>query len=98
MAKVLPFTVNRPGRRPYPLALPSLPQLDIAIEALIELRNALDGDADVEPNGDELDGENAEDSFGPPPGNVAAWAGPGCPIADPDMAVDDIGCDPEQAV
>lgn len=84
-----------------------------AVEVLVAVLDTMDGDIDVEPNGDELDGTAAEDDFYPhgagreklrqvgepnpadrffcPHGN---WRGePGCPISDPDSAVDDKGCD-----
>jgi hypothetical protein len=40
--------------------------------------DAIAGDPDVEPNGDELDGDGGEDDFMEHPGDL-----PGCPIADP---------------
>jgi len=46
---------------------------------------------DKEPNGDELDGSGAEDDF--VDHSYSFRAEPGCPISDPDMAVDDQGCD-----
>jgi hypothetical protein len=72
---------------------PQLPlrELGAAIEALIALYDAAEGDPDLELNGDEHDGTNGEDDFVNHPNHY----GPGCPIADPDAAVDDSGCDPE---
>ena len=59
------------------------------ITLAIELLDLVDGDSDTEPNGDELDGNPAsEDEFMSHGGH-----GPGCPIADPDKAVDDDNCD-----
>lgn len=61
------------------------PQLAGFIEVAISLLDTLDGDPDVEANGDEIDGTNGEDeAFYGTGGN--AWAGPsgaGCPISDP---------------
>ncbi len=59
----------------------------------------MDGDPDLEPNGDELDGTSGEDDF---IDHNASWQGhPGCPVSDPPeddtedrcMAGDD-GCSP----
>lgn len=58
------------------------------ISVAIDLLDVVDGDPDVEANGDELDGNRAEDEFVRHAGN-----GPGCPLSDPDMAVDDDRCD-----
>lgn len=64
-------------------------QLAGAVEQLVAIIDLLDGDADDgNANGDELDGSNAEDDWWP---HALALAGPGCPIADPDKAVDDEG-------
>lgn len=61
-----------------------------AIDALIDRLDTLDGDPDVEPNGDELDGGTGEDEFPVEGGYVAYGAGhPGCPISDPDLGADD---------
>ena len=57
-------------------------------EQLVETLDVVAGDPDLEPNGDEQDGNRAEDDFCYHGGN-----GPGCPIADPDAAVDDSYCD-----
>ena len=65
-------------------------ELGNAIEVLVELLDAWDGDADVELNGDELDGTAAEDDYG----HNGDWrGGAGCVISDPDAAADDVGCD-----
>lgn len=84
-------------------ALPSPAMLESAIrrlsraeladlcEQLIDRLDTLDPDPDVEWNGDELDGSASEDEF-----MIHAYSfrsEPGCPIADPDEAVDDKGCD-----
>ena len=71
---------------------------DIAAAA-IEIMDLMDGDPDLEPNGDELDGTSGEDDF---IDHNASWQGhPGCPVSDPPeddtedrcMAGDD-GCSP----
>ena len=67
------------------------PKMEACIAVALDLLDVLDGDADAELNGDEADGSGAEDDFCPQNAN---WKGaPGCPISDPDMAADDIGCD-----
>jgi len=63
-----------------------------AITVLIDVLDLLGGDSDLEPNGDELDGTGAEDDFCRQKA-PRSLQGPGCPLADPDMAVDDRGCD-----
>jgi hypothetical protein len=63
-----------------------------AVEELIDTLDVIGGDPDVEPNGDELDGSNAEDEIGNHHCNNAD-VGAGCPISDPDSAVDDRPCD-----
>ena len=63
-----------------------------AVEALVNLLDVLDGDPDAEANGDELDGNGAEDDFCDH-NTPLSLEGPGCPIADPDTAIDDNGCD-----
>lgn len=70
-------------------------QLGHTIEVLISLLDIWDGDPDREANGDELDGTGGEDDFCE---HSASWpGGPGCPVSDPDCAVDDIACDePDQ--
>ena len=57
--------------------------------ALIALLDRHDGDPDLETG-------NAEDEALSSP--LAYLTGPGCPIADPDKAVDDEGCDPDEGV
>ncbi len=58
-------------------------------EQLVETLDVVAGDPDLEPDGDELDGNGSEDDFMDHPTHL----GPGCPIADPDAAVDDSACD-----
>jgi len=53
-------------------------QLAGFIEVAIGLLDLADGDPDLEPNGDELDGTGGEDDFVDYEGN-----GPGCPVSDP---------------
>jgi hypothetical protein len=53
--------------------------IEAATEELIETLDALHGDSDLELNGDELDGNNAEDEVL----HTYHGAGPGCPISDP---------------
>jgi len=62
------------------------------VAVAIDLLDAADGDPDLELNGDELDGMGAEDDFGVQRAPLHL-EGPGCPLADPDMAADDQGCD-----
>jgi hypothetical protein len=82
----------------YPL--PGRDAIASAIETLLAVMDAIDGDPDVELNGDELDGTNAEDERpdddkGLPrrPSDGGSLYGPGCVISDPDCAADDIPCD-----
>ena len=92
---------RRPDPRPHPVtisavlaSLPSLPRpiLSRLTMRMIERLDELDGDSDVEANGDELDGVNSEDEFKShyPSSDMLM---PGCPISDPDYAVDDEGED-----
>ena len=71
-------------------------ELGNAIEVLVELLDAWDGDPDVELNGDETDHDRAEDCF--TIGKNDHANGPGCHISDPDCAVDDRACDPDEGV
>lgn len=87
-----------------PSGLPSPALLETAIrrlsrndladlcEQLIDRLDALDPDPDLELNGDELDGTGAEDDFCDQNAPIHLQ-GPGCPLADPDLAADDIPCD-----
>ncbi|AGH49583.1 hypothetical protein G432_09290 [Sphingomonas sp. MM-1] len=67
-------------------------RLEGVIEMAISLLDADDGDPDLEPNGDELDGTGGEDDFC---NHSAYMSGPGCPIADPDVGIDDVPRDRE---
>lgn len=63
--------------------IPSLPRAELAriTERLIDRMDELDGDSDVELNGDERDGTGAEDDFCD---QNADWLEhPGCPVSDP---------------
>lgn len=78
---------NRVPARPFPASYPvgllsDDPRQLIAneIERLIALLDSLDGDPDLEANGDELDGTAGEDDFC----DHSNWLGePGCPVSDP---------------
>lgn len=64
-------------------------QLAGIITVAIDLLDIADGDTDLEPNGDELDGDwRSEDSF-----EYHGGYGPGCPVADDDHEED--GCEPD---
>lgn len=71
------------------------------VEAFAEISVAfldfVDGDPDVELNGDEFDGSMGEDDFCPQDA-LLSQLGSGCPLSDPDEAVDDRGCDPEEGI
>lgn len=92
---------NSGGPTGLPLALiaqaiPKLTRHDLEAltERLIDYLDEQDSDPDIEPNGDELDGSNAEDDYSGG-SNTGIYSHPGCPIADPDTACDDYGCDGE---
>lgn len=59
-------------------------EIAAAAAALVDLLDAIDGDSDVELNGDELDASRAEDDFI----EYGQTGTPGCPIADPGIADD----------
>jgi hypothetical protein len=50
------------------------------IASMIETLDQSDGDPDIELNGDDLDGNNAEDDFWD---HCGRYGEPGCPISDP---------------
>lgn len=52
--------------------------IERAAQALIDLLDVIDGDNDLEANGDELDGSMGEDDFHDQYGTA-----PGCPVSDP---------------
>ena len=68
-------------------------QIEGFIAVAIDLLDLADGDSDIELNGDEHDHNNAEDDFCDHNG-----FGPGCPVSDPDCAVDDMRCDGDEGV
>jgi hypothetical protein len=68
-------------------------QVEAFIAVAIDLLDVFDGDTDVELNGDEVDGTNAEDEL---PRDSSVGSGPRCIISDPDLAVDDEGCDTDE--
>ena len=93
---------RRPDPRPHPVAistllasLPSLPRpiLSRLTLRMIERLDELDGDPDVEANGDEEDGIPSEDEFMDHGGYLGIWSSAGSPISDPDYGVDDVGED-----
>jgi hypothetical protein len=61
-------------------SIPSLPRpaLDRLAQRAIDRLDELDGDPDLELNGDEQDHNFAEDDF-----CDHRWDGPGCPVSDP---------------
>jgi hypothetical protein len=63
-------------------AIPSFPRPVLArlTARLIDHMDQLDGDPDLEPNGDELDGSLVEDEAGI---FLSDYRGPGCIISDP---------------
>lgn len=77
-------------------AIPKLSRHDLEglTERLIDRLDEIDGDLDVEPNGDELDGSGAEDDFCDH--NAPGMPAPGCPLSDPDMGAEDYAFDPEE--
>lgn len=55
-------------------------EIEAAVETLISVLDKIDGDPDLEPNGDELDGTgSAEEDFG----HFFGGKGAGCEISDP---------------
>tara|TARA_R110000868_G_scaffold305573_7_gene566624 strand:- start:9712 stop:10125 length:414 start_codon:yes stop_codon:yes gene_type:complete len=104
-----PWRRKRDRRRAAPIGsfegmlavIPSLPRQSLArlVQQAIDRMDDLDGDPDLGPDGDELDGSMGEDDFHP---QNADWRGyAGCPVADPeeDDTVDrclagDDGCAP----
>ncbi len=68
--------------------IPSLPRamLSRLVDQMIDRMDQIDGDTDVELNGDEADGSRGEDDFCDH-SDVLRY--PGCPISDPDCCVTD---------
>ena len=87
------------SRLPADVALsliPSLPRpvLERLAQQIIDHLDETDGDTDLEANGDELDGDGADDDFMEHGEN---WKQePGCPIADPGGYAIGEGHDPRQ--
>ena len=75
-----PFTRIPPAAVSRVLASFSRDELSGFIAVAIDLLDLAEGDTDLEPNGDELDGSLGEDDWHPA---GLAFAGPGCPISDP---------------
>jgi hypothetical protein len=63
----------------YTPHLPPREAIEAAVETLVAVLNAMDGDADEEADGDERDGNFAEDDFMQHNSNGY----PGCPVSDP---------------
>lgn len=53
-------------------------RLEAFVSIAIDLMDVADGDSDIEPNGDDLDGTGAEDDFC----EHSSDGSPGCPVAD----------------
>lgn len=94
-------TTGAPTRAPFIPAPPAAitrvlsrfdrDQLTGFIKVAIDLLDLADDDSDLEPSGDELDGDHgSEDEFVL---HSHHMAGPGCAISDPDTAADDYRCD-----
>lgn len=62
--------------------------IELAVDAFISRLDDMDGDPDLELNGDELDGTGAEDELAPGL-HAGPFSGAGCPISDPDDARDE---------
>lgn len=68
-------------------------------EVSIALLDIIDGDSDIEQNGDELDFDGSEDCFAIETSILEnLYNGAGCIISDPDCAVDDSRCDPDEGI
>ena len=74
-------------------AIPSLPRAMLArlTEQMIDRLDEIDGDTDVELNGNELDEHDAEDAFSDHygRGERGIYAMPGCAISDPEDTLDE---------
>lgn len=78
---------THPEREPLDVVLsviPSLPRALLArlVERAIECLDDMDGDPDVEPNGDETDHSGGEDDCDPTCERIRGL-GPGCPLSEP---------------
>lgn len=92
-------TTGGPTGLPLALIAQAIPKLsrhdlEALTERLIDYLDEQDGDTDVELNGDEKDGSLGEDDFCPQ--GDGGSPKPGCPISDPDIAVDDERCDDDR--
>lgn len=65
------------------IALFERDEIEAAVDALIAHLDRIDGDDDIELNGDERDGNDAEDEFGRHSGRGDTGENPGCSISDP---------------
>lgn len=79
--------LTRPEQAPLDVvlsAIPSLPRALLArlVERAIECLDEMDGDPDIEPNGDETDHSGGEDDCDPTCERILGL-GPGCPLSDP---------------
>ena len=79
--------LTRPEQAPLDVvlsAIPSLPRALLArlVERAIECLDEMDGDPDVELNGDETDHSGGEDDCDPTCERILGL-GPGCPLSDP---------------
>ena len=64
--------------------IPSLPRPELArlVQRLIDRMDDMDGDPDLEGNGDEEDHTGGEDDFHNAAWRPLSWGGPGCPVSD----------------
>lgn len=85
--------IKLPPTLAYMLGIDRAPRaaIDAMLDQAIAELDAIDGDPDIEPTGDELDGTGGEDDF-----CCHSYDGPGCPIADPDCGADDNCCDDDE--
>lgn len=89
---------RRDTRLPQPLpslaalltVIPSLSRAELGrlVHRMIGHMDDMDGDTDLEPNGDELDGSLGEDDFCD---HNTYMPGPGCPVSDPDYGGEELG-------
>ncbi len=87
----------------YIVGAPLAPRASVErlIQQAIDALDDMDGDPDLEPDDepeeDDPSGQCDEDGINTH--FLGRWnEGPGCPISDPDCAVDDRGCDPENEI
>lgn len=87
---------NEPAAPPPPAVMRILgrysrEELAMFVTVAIDLMDLAEPDTELEPTGDEQDGQFAEDE--PAARFAVTKDGPGCIVADPDMAADDVPCD-----